>query len=1285
MLGTAAAQALIDENLSVKAHALAMVEFNANQYFKYDYIGMYNSPTYAEVNNWVSGASNVTRYVPRVNMTQDPGSNIPVLTLVDEEDYRYPETFPLESVFMPLRPEPGIVKLAASTMAVGTNSKYFGPHVPTKSNANRFYPASKNSPFKYWRSGYTYTSGDYAWSSPFIHYTRAFWINSIVVKVQNYASVPGTYNIQYLPDGSTTWTTAWSSASNGAFPSDGTLQIYFYNNVWSTNQTLINDLNVVPLNGVPRAVKIRGLRLQVSTMSASGGVLELIELSPRLVVDLTSNLVSYNIESQISEDDSPLPVGSVSAASGSIELLDDEGLLDFDQSASLLYGYEGRNANTQISARFYGTSLAGGQEDVRIAFARVQEWDEDELQNIKLKTLDDMAIFQSTKCPRALWQGKSVTQIVRALADWAGFSNIQFFSTASGRAEDPIVPMFAPEKNATIYDTIRDIAEAYQMAMYIDSNNILRIYSKERLMNENNPTTKAFDLRYETAGLGKANIKEVVSITDGRPINDVTIDYEQKYINYGVNSVYEANKSANLNSQYTPLIEEIGSVDSKIPSAALLWNFAGANVATWSITNNVATVNTHEPHFLAANTYIMIDNAPSYYVNGVEYSLNGYFQVATAPDADTVTFPVSARPDFTGAAISATTTPSRKMHIGASAIFVDQDAGIGLPGNGYLVINGEVVYYDAKQYQYKVDGDSTYSFHWISDDEAAIAAKNSIANGSRFSFTGALRIAGRGKFNSTCASHLVDKSVDTNWITHKLSMAKWDVTPPSAYTSYSSGSVTPLRYWDSGSTGSRRTANQSMIRIAGISPDEALRLYPQTQNTGRLNTYLCHAATRSDGQVLQRVATSVRILGRNVKTAADTFGPKGLEGIAGVFLDLAYNPTIGVNGWFFEIELSGEVGPPERGGGQNVRIVQQWGSQRLIRATTQYNIQPDILWNNPAIGDAQFATMYDLELIRVPTNPESGNEADILYGYINGELVLTYTQPQGTPWAQGSSPHCGVFVRGNTYADFDYFFAAGRRGDTYQNEESRANAEGSVSLAGAKEGGLIPASWMNNMWPRMFQSAAVYPSQPYIYDEFGVVAHGVKVIKQEHGQPVFNPKVIDGRLGNKVAYFVAAQSNSPHDTEAIIVNASRRYVGNDDAVKIVGTKVLTEKRSYTLQDYIEEYGQSKAVQTSVQTLAKYSLSKYGPLPMKISSSYLQSRAAAKSLLAWIIKYSALECDKVELEIFGNPLIEPGDVCSISLVPMKENGYDGTQRFLVTEAKHSYDKGFETTLTLRRVR
>ena len=1481
MRGSTNLKDVIAKSKSVNATGHAFIEFNANQYVNYDFIGIYSgmTPTTYTIDGATgrpAGSYFSARYIARPDVSKlDPESDIITYAMVDEEDVRYPELFPLEHIFKPNRPSPGIVKLSSDAGGLGIQT-WPGPHIPTKANTHRYYPATSQSPFKYWRSANVSSGGQIDKASPFIHYSKEIWVNSVKVTVQTYNAIPSVFKLQYLPSiqAGATWTDIYTN-TDGVFPASGELQLYYNGASWSTTPSYIDNLSAqtlsvsnrsssgtvrtltvgahritsgqsVIVSGVSsnyngkqtvtgitgttitytaagvlnestassgsvldqaNAVKVGGMRLAVSYLDSSPSALEVIELSPRLLIDVTSSTSSFDTNYNISEDDSPILIGSISSQTGSLQMIDYDNLLDFNEDTSVLYNYGSKGANVQLVSRVYGSTLGGGQEDTRVAYLYIDQWTEDSSKNISVDLMDFVRYFQDIKAPVAQWSGKTLTQIIRRLADWVGFSNIVYYKQSETASEDPVIPMFLSDGKSTIYDVLRDLAEAFQSGMFIDADNVLRIYSKEKLLYAAAAGSTQFALTYNQSGDLQPNIKEVISINEGQPVNDVRVDYKRKYLEYAAASQDEASKPA-WSMQKSADHDDVWTGENQLLAASpIMQSVNGSAVQSYQVATNVVTVTCLSENMMVTGQYVLIEGIPPYFVNGVEYSINGTHLI-TSFTASNLSFNLTSPDTFF--IPQAGSAGNYYMHF-------DQETGDNLPESGYVIIEDEVIRYEGKQYSVKIDGDTVYTTHWVDSPESKIALKNSMAANSRFFFTGYVKILARGLFNSIVANHDAVKDSPIGWLAKRWTANYSNATITSGFMT---GQVVPVRYYENTSSNITRSANHSMIRIVGMSPSEVPSIWGSTPQDSLENSMLIYMTHDASNTIFQRAITSVRILGRSAKIprGAYEYGSRGLDGIAGVFLDY-YQDASGIHGWFLEIEINYNVNVLS-GDYANMRIVQYVDNIRHVKASATAEITPDINWNNPATGDETFASMYTLELIRQPSgNQGDSSQADTVVGNLyeasgalvksiaytdsspnslgsggimqaGDQLISTNTKYQlamqadgnaveytadgrvinfntntwgnpgsrlimqtdgnlalysvtGAPlwylsatpgitlvagsrlvmqddgnlviygpsgqvvkywgvdpappanwgiqtFAEASSPFTGVFVRGNTYADFDYFMASGRRGEVYDGERtSSADFGKSSGLYNLQHGGLVPQTWMNSRWRTMFQPISVVQnrsSEPYIYSEFGPIAHELKIQKASFGgEGVINPELVNGVASDKTGFFCPTFTSNPFSAEFIIVNASRHQI-SCEGLKITGIPIKSLDLTYNVDDFLSELSGSKNFQKHdfIKANLQRSKAEHGVIGFTISSDYIQSESAARSMLEYIIDFGSYQCDVVEVEVFGNPLLEPADVCSINLSPMEENGYNGTQKFIVKSAKHSYDAGFTTTLKLRRI-
>lgn len=89
---------------------------------------------------------------------------------------------------------------------------------------------------------------------------------------------------------------------------------------------------------------------------------------------------------------------------------------------------------------------------------------------------------------------------------------------------------------------------------------------------------------------------------------------------------------------------------------------------------------------------------------------------------------------------------------------------------------------------------------------------------------------------------------------------------------------------------------------------------------------------------------------------------------------------------------------------------------------------------------------------------------------------------------------------------------------------------------------------------------------------------------------------------------------------------------------------------------------------------------YGPKePIVFESRWLQTLDSVKKLATWIKEKVVNRGKIVSLNVFGNPMLNVGDIISI-ISPYQD--FDGSEKLIVTSVTNSFNQGLETTVTCR---
>jgi hypothetical protein len=311
---------------------------------------------------------------------------------------------------------------------------------------------------------------------------------------------------------------------------------------------------------------IRGIRIVVETMNKPQCTFDLIEMSPRLFVDLSEKVSSTSITKTMSDlGNGSIPVGSIQAAVGSLEIFDDDFAFNennaFNQETnlgSILAPY----IDMRIKLNFYQIIKNVDQFDYFIPIKTMYTDGipavSESTGMVSLELRDFFFFLESSKAPQILITDASISYAVTLLLDYIGFSNI-VFKRITG-APEIIIPYFfvAPDQN--VAEILQQLAVASQTAMFFDEYNNLVVMSKEYLLPRQGEREPDSLLVGQEEGEILPNIINLSS-EEKRVYNDGRINYTTRYIQRAISKYSQA-----------PFTDRFKTYGYK---PALLWEVAG--------------------------------------------------------------------------------------------------------------------------------------------------------------------------------------------------------------------------------------------------------------------------------------------------------------------------------------------------------------------------------------------------------------------------------------------------------------------------------------------------------------------------------------------------------------------------------------------------------------------------------------------------------------------------------------------------------------------------------------
>lgn len=1037
-------------------------------------------------------------------------------------------------------------------------------------------------------------------------------------------------------------------------------------------------------------VWIKGLRLVVETMGIPNAPLELIELSPRLVANLSNNLIDYNVTKALSDlSGSPLPVGQLMAGTGSITLFDNDNSFntnnewDFDaKTGSIIAKYIEKNIKFNFYEVIKNVNSNNYYVPIKTLYSEGFPQRDARTGETSISLRDFYFYFESLKAPRILLTEVSLSQAVCLLLDSIGFSNYVFKRLAT--ESDPVVPYFFIAPEQSVAETLLQLAKATQSAMFFDEYNNFVVMTKEYLLDESVSRLPTMTLYGSNSSDGK-NLANIIAISsqDRKVYNAGTINYTSRYIKKTGGTLAQ---SAYVDKQY-------------VYNPSLLWEVAGSETTTSA---NAAKQQNFSLSAVPLNTTLSsavptVSIAGVLINNTIDIGENAYwlgkFQGFLYANAEIIKF------DAVEYNISGTGNVWISNNLEYQRYFTD------IPFNGKIYPTGLVRIYSEPYYE-------TFSGITITQNNQEISESLRLKAGAVISH-------GRGQFGTPIVSH--NAGLDSYWSNNDniqgcemdssllYDAAVSEKIPPASKIGEAGISTTIakktqrnglIKNFLSTKYGSEATVSavtSKTINTATMQSSALVMTGPDFESGSTPRNFVSYVHKKLDG-AYKHFGTRVRIIGK-IETAGNrsqsvvggmtylnvnsTDPTKSLSlggGSAGINL---VNPITN-NGYYFEIAALTTSNIGDLLSEKDTALDSYASIENILFYKVKKNNNDSVaqavpirLWGglgNILVDDGNFAgqyrltgeenpTVYDLAIEYV----DVGTRRDF-YLYINQSLVARVSDPDPIPLV---NPSLGLFVRGTSKAMFENIYALSKNYATntvfdtntpiaaiFGDPDNQVNATEAIKKYALS--GVVQNTYLSNIDPKTVPAYNLY------FEEFGTILREAAYfnVKYDRAYPALYAKIAP--TFNRVkGYTVSGFTADSYGAEFLIFNNTDTVLNLDPStgnyLRILGIAFTQDTtNTITVDDYLKKKGNVSDPEIKGSTLVespykytqqyekiKQSRILYGKNDFTLDSIYIQDQDTAENILGWIIGKNSRPRKSVGINMFSTPTLQLGDIVNIN--------------------------------------
>jgi hypothetical protein len=1039
--------------------------------------------------------------------------------------------------------------------------------------------------------------------------------------------------------------------------------------------------------------KIKGVRFVVTKMSNPNIPLEVIELSPRLVADITNSVVGFDVNSSIGQSQYGLPVGTIISSNGSLKLSNTERFFNKNNPNSILKDI--LRPNVQIKL-FQKMNVTGIDYRFPLKVMYTGMWNESPDFQVDTQLEDYFKFFKEMSAPDLMVAnetGVPTSVAILMLLDNIGFNAYKFQKTnTEADQEDVVLDYFYSKKEQSVMEVLEAIAVSTQTSIYIDydsyADNEVIAMTKERMLaaKENkdfwlsgNDGSFTKDVDFFGGAVNEVTfISNVASFQENiePPVTDINIKYAGigiEKMGFSLQDMDEDKRKevlegptgaasvANRDLRYTPDIvwkptTNKENSENYLAAASLVSDMSATRPkdAFANITKDATSKYEAIRKFYDQNQSVMSMFLDRELINTFINSYQGYIMV----DTELVRYegirflifdPVSKK-------------SSRKI-LFSKEEYAFERSRVGQGGS--IEPDSLVVYIETRQQD--LTG-TQKRFTVISDGRGQKNTKIVYHKGTNTAQSFFTRNPQWSKFGG----QLYDKKIATDIIAAVKADNIVDTQISNDSVGESGSIKVPVGYLKVTAPPSSLSGREK----SGIKEATSVRLgVPMNSSSEQIITGI----VRDVGAPVRKIGTRMRLVSSVPKNVEA--GEKLIK--EGIIAGIGWNITATTNdfsGYIVEVEEVGTIDAASilDAKYRNLRFYRVNPNNSItffgnawVNVSGTPNEKIDF---NAALSDARqngkaYAQIFDLEV----TMRRQGGK---VYYEVIWENQVVVEAEENVSSILPERQNVALITRGPSAAIYEYVYAFSSPDDiVVPDSASYVTKNLNTSASQLVSRGLMPDIVKVNT-----DSDKAYELKG-IFEDFGKMAREVKKFDVRYQYPSLNPKLISLADYNP-NYYVSDFTTSSFGSSFWLYNTASGPIQIDESTFTplwVSAYALKEIMGGTLQSskYIETSQEDKILNDSFDINRQT----YGKQEISLSGEYINNLDQARKLADWVVSNVSKERKTISIGIFPIPLLELGD--KVGLLYSDKLYNDSNKCYTVTSISHSISQsGPQMTLEVK---
>lgn len=416
------------------------------------------------------------------------------------------------------------------------------------------------------------------------YYDTYLKVNKIVIKVdQFFGTATGNSVVISTASGNVTVIT------NLTFNADGTAVLYYNGTSWSqTAWTSPPQLNqngqIQTYGGSNLYVSIKGIKLNItgitpntnnisvgSSHSSSATAFGIIEISPRLEIDITPLLMNTSVSKEMAQSGiDSFPIGYISSNSMNLSIsnlpiyYNNQPFTIFENDSTESTFYNLMRQGVKFS-HFYTSPLNSFTGSIPAGIFYSDSWTINDIDVVSVNTFDQSKyLMMATSAPQYSATNAGLFEIITDILNISGFSDYNYDNLASVIDQKAKINYFWCDETVTVFDILQSLFISHQISAYFDEYGMMNFLSLKSIMNKFNASKFSPDFFVGDRAETVSSINYSPNIIPGTFNETVGAKVGKIIINYRMPNTLYSDYVTDLNSQ-------AGLISKKKDSVKTVW------------------------------------------------------------------------------------------------------------------------------------------------------------------------------------------------------------------------------------------------------------------------------------------------------------------------------------------------------------------------------------------------------------------------------------------------------------------------------------------------------------------------------------------------------------------------------------------------------------------------------------------------------------------------------------------------------------------------------------------